>query len=196
MRKKIIFLFIIAINIYFLQTNLFAHKVNIFYYIENNKVYLETYFSDGTRCKNSEILVYNKNGDLILKGKTDNKGMFSFPIKKNYSDLKIVLNVEMGHRAETIIKSSEWKDENQQIENSSKSVTSVTDDETNKTIHTYITKEELSNLLDKKLKPILREIALLKQEKPSFSEIIGGIGYIFGIFGIILYFKSRKNDSK
>jgi len=40
----------------------------------------------------------------------------------------------------------------------------------------------------------MREIVKMQQEKVSFTEIIGGIGYIFGITGIIFYFASKKRN--
>jgi len=41
-----------------------------------------------------------------------------------------------------------------------------------------------------------REIAALGQqlENPGISEIIGGIGYIFGLFGVAAYVMSRKKN--
>jgi len=48
-----IFLIIIIINI-----SAFAHKVNIFAYVEGDKVYTENYFSDGKRCIDSKIEVW------------------------------------------------------------------------------------------------------------------------------------------
>jgi hypothetical protein len=31
-----------------------------------------------------------------------------------------------------------------------------------------------------------------KEEAPGFREITAGIGYILGIMGLVLYFRSRK----
>jgi nickel transport protein len=57
-------------------------------------------------------------------------------------------------------------------------------------------KEEIRKIvedsLDKKLRPILRMMTESKDTKPSLSEIIGGIGYIFGLFGVALFFKNRN----
>ncbi len=53
----------------------------------------------------------------------------------------------------------------------------------------------IEDTLDEKLKPIMREMIEIKksqEDKISPTEIIGGIGYIIGIFGIIAYFLSRK----
>jgi len=53
----------------------------------------------------------------------------------------------------------------------------------------------IEDTLDEKLKPIIRDVREIKksqEDKISPTEIIGGIGYIIGIFGIIAYFLSRK----
>ena len=59
-------------------------------------------------------------------------------------------------------------------------------------------KEIIDQSLEEKLRPVIRELAKSQQEKKiSFSEVFGGIGYIFGIIGIILYFtKKRKTAHK
>ncbi len=65
----------------------------------------------------------------------------------------------------------------------------------------YISPENIAELeaiidrvTDKKLQPVMRMLASLSErmERPDITEIIGGIGYIFGILGIILYFKSKN----
>jgi nickel transport protein len=52
----------------------------------------------------------------------------------------------------------------------------------------------IERVTEKKLQPVLRMLASLteRMERPGITEIIGGIGYIFGILGIILYFKSKN----
>lgn len=52
-------------------------------------------------------------------------------------------------------------------------------------------KRIIDTSLDEKLKPIMRELAKAQQKGVSFTEVIGGIGYIFGLMGIILYFVSK-----
>jgi nickel transport protein len=47
--------------------------------------------------------------------------------------------------------------------------------------------------IDSRLKPIVKTLAKIQEERsPGFTEIIGGVGYIFGLMGLILYFKGRK----
>jgi len=40
----------------------------------------------------------------------------------------------------------------------------------------------------------MRQLKKVEQKKLSFTEVIGGIGYIFGIMGVIMYFLSRKRE--
>jgi nickel transport protein len=67
--------------------------------------------------------------------------------------------------------------------------------ETSEPIPVGLSKEEVQKIvedsLDKKLRPIVRMMTESKSTKPSLSEIIGGIGYIFGLMGVALYFLSR-----
>ena len=62
--------------------------------------YSESYFVDGTKCKNSVLEVFDgRDGTKLLEGKTDEEGKFSFKIPK-VTSLKLVLHASMGHQAE------------------------------------------------------------------------------------------------
>jgi len=78
----------------------FAHKVSIFLDKEGNKVAVYGYFSDGTPAKKSEVEVYDANsGKLLIKGRTDEEGLFNFQIPKGVSKLRVVLYAGLGHKA-------------------------------------------------------------------------------------------------
>jgi nickel transport protein len=48
----------------------------------------------------------------------------------------------------------------------------------------------------REFRQLKREIAVLGQqlENPGIAEIVGGIGYIFGLFGVAAYVMSRKKN--
>jgi len=187
-----IFLIIIMINI-----SAFAHKVNIFAYVEEGKIYTESYFNDGKKCIESKIEVFNNQGDKLLEGLTDKEGMFSFKISPEDvidGDLKLVLTASMGHRAEYIIRADELGNVSGLVEEKVEEPASAVSPE----VSSFDLKEIQSiieDTLGEKLKPIIREIREIKksqEDRISPTEIIGGIGYIIGIFGIVAYFLSRK----
>ncbi|MCK4308703.1 MAG: hypothetical protein KAW42_01870 [Candidatus Atribacteria bacterium] len=181
-----IFLIIIMINI-----SAFAHKVNIFAYIEGGRVYTESYFSDGKKCIESKIEVFNNQGNKLLEGLTDGEGEFSFEVPPEDGDLKIVLTAGMGHRAEYSISADELRGAAGLIKEEPEESVSVISPETS-SVDLKEIQSLIENALDEKLKPIMREIKKSQEDKISPTEIIGGIGYIIGFFGILAYFLSRK----
>lgn len=169
-----------------------AHRVNVFAWVEGGMVYTESFFSDGTKAVNSQIDVLDPEGKILLTGKTDKEGGFSFTIPKK-TDLKIVLNASMGHRAEYILTASEMT--GMVGSGYDKGVEQPTGMKEEKEV-VSISKEEIRSLmegvLDEKLRPVLRKLAVSKKKGPTVSEIVGGIGYIFGLMGVALYFRNRK----
>ena len=188
----LIFIFLIIMMV---DISVFAHKVNIFAYVEGGKIYTESYFNDGKKCIHSKIEVFDGQANKLLEGLTDEEGMFSFGVPPEDvidGDLKVVLTASMGHRAEYTIPANELGGgiaESTQ-EKSEEPIPNVFPE-----ISSFDLKEIQSlieNTLDEKLKPIMREIKKSQEDRISPTEIIGGIGYIIGIFGMIAYFLSRK----
>lgn len=99
--KKLLYTILIC----FLSYGAAAHKVNIFAEVDSGIVNISCYYSKGKKVRSGEIKVLEtKNGNLIYKGITDESGFLSFKIPeaamKYNSDLKIILDAGMGHRAE------------------------------------------------------------------------------------------------
>jgi nickel transport protein len=165
-----------------------AHKVMIFAWVEGDTVFTESKFSGGKKVLNAPVLVFDKDGKKLLEGKTDNKGEFSFKIPKT-TDLRIVLNAAMGHKAEWTVPESEIYESGGIAKKKSAPVPSGP-------TAVGLSKEEVQKIvedsLDKKLRPIVRLMTESRSTRPSLTEIIGGIGYIFGLMGVALYFKNRE----
>ena len=185
----------------------FAHKVNIFAYIEGDTVFTESYFNDGRKCIDSKVEVFDKTGDKLLEGLTNKDGEFSFQSPEKI-DLRLVLTAGMGHKAQYEIKADEFSG-SEEGDKADTSLHPLKEDKVDKrkkeekqTGHTEtltVDMKEMQSMveesLDKKLKPLLKLIAKSQQNRVSFSEVIGGIGYILGIMGIILYFQAKKDKN-
>src|SRR3990172_285887 len=60
-----------AVSFLIPQEYSYAHKVQMFAHVEGSKVFVEGYFADGKKAKNSEVTVFdNKSGERLLGGKT------------------------------------------------------------------------------------------------------------------------------
>ena len=174
-----------------MDVSVFAHKVNVFAYVEGEKIYTESYFNDGKKCINSKIEVFDNQGNKLLEGLTDKEGEFSFEVPSEDGNLKIVLTASMGHRAEYSISEDEIRGSVGLIKEKNEEPVSIVFPETS-SVDLKEIQSIIEDTLDKKLKPIMKEIKKSQEDKISPTEIIGGIGYIIGIFGIIAYFLSRK----
>ena len=175
-----------------------AHRVVLFAYVEGDMVFTESYFSDGKRCQNSRIEVFDASGNKLLEGKTDKSGEFSFKRPKP-TGLRIVLTASMGHRDEYLIpigelpKRAGGKVSKPQLHEAAR------EGEEEGALAGQLTRLEMEQMVsvvdeisDKKLKSIMTVLMKRKNEGVSFIQVVGGIGFIFGIAGIILYFRSRR----
>ncbi len=83
----------------------FAHKINIFAYVEDGTVYTESYFHDGRPVEKGKITVMAEGKQKLLEGKTDKQGLFSFAVPR-VDDLTIILDSGMGHKTRFELKKS------------------------------------------------------------------------------------------
>ncbi len=195
MKNRLYFILIFAfLIIVMMDVSVFAHKVNVFAYVEGKRIYTESYFNDGKKCIDSKIEVFDNQGNKLLEGLSDEEGMFSFKIPLEDGDLKIVLTASMGHRAEYSISEGGRRSFSGLIKKENEEPVSIISPETS-SIDLKEIQSIIEDVLDEKLKPIMiemREIKKSHEDRISFTEIIGSVGYIVGIFGSIAYFLSCK----
>jgi hypothetical protein len=74
-----------------------------------SEIEIESYFGGGTPCRDANVTVYDKEGNLYIEGVTDDEGKFSFPPKIGMKEYTVVVDaVHMpGHKAETVINLSQ-----------------------------------------------------------------------------------------
>ncbi len=104
--KSVFFLFFIICLLWISTVPGYAHRVNIFAWIEGDTVNIESKFSGGGRVNAGKITIFDSEGAELLSGITNENGEFSFKVPK-LTDLKIVLEAGEGHRAEWTITASE-----------------------------------------------------------------------------------------
>ncbi|WP_457755625.1 hypothetical protein [Thermodesulfatator indicus] len=177
-----------------------AHKISIFAYTEDNSIQGEVYFNDGSPAKNTRVTLHPVEGDKVLaETKTDKDGTFKLPIPKGVKEVRVVAWAEMGHRAEMKLKLGQENTETAPSEPAPESKAEPTSAQVSPTVAaTSISEEQLRKIIReevrKEIAPIKNMIQELAREaeKPSVGEIFGGIGYIFGLFGIWAWFQARR----
>lgn len=181
----------------------FAHRVNIFAYVEGDTIYTESYFSKKRKVHKGRLEIFStKTGKEILKATTDEKGDFNFPIpeiiKKDRSGLLINLYASEGHRAVWTLNADEIFPDTTETKSPTPATNISPEKKISSTAPIKTTSTEIEELTRQVKKLIdkvdtLKRLIINQQEKgPGVNEIFSGIGYILGLFGITAFFLSRK----
>ncbi|MEJ2170814.1 MAG: hypothetical protein P8X90_35430 [Desulfobacterales bacterium] len=204
-------LFWFAVILLLPAQNTLAHRVNVFAWVEGDTVFVESKFAAGRKVNGGKIIVTDSKGVELLTGKTDDQGEFSFKIPQK-TELKIILEAGMGHRAEWTIPVSEMESVSVAADGPSTKTTTAREtaahgdqrsDEPSAVSppaasagpSTAEIEAAVAKVLDQKLKPLYKMMAASNQKGPNFRDIFGGIGYIFGLVGVAVYFRYRRENS-
>jgi nickel transport protein len=188
-----------------------AHKVSIFAWVDGDTVHTQSKFSGGKRPKDCTVVVYGMDGKQLLEGKTDENGEFSFKVPQK-TGLKVVLKASMGHLAEWTIPAEEITGVADfaetslpeiDVEAAGEETARLTDikERTKPQVPPAagLSRQEIQELIDKsldrKLTPIVNMLAESLDRGPKVSEVVGGIGYIFGLVGVAFYFAARRRGN-
>ncbi|HLQ45691.1 MAG TPA: carboxypeptidase-like regulatory domain-containing protein [Planctomycetaceae bacterium] len=86
-----------------------AHRLNAEYrLLPGKKVQIESWFdSTGESPKGATVQVFRPDGQLLIEGKLNEKGTFTFP-HEDAGPLRVVVSAGQGHRKEFTIPASEF----------------------------------------------------------------------------------------
>lgn len=188
------------------STPALAHRVNVFAYVEGGEIVVECSFSKSKRVRHGLIEVRDAvSGETLLQGTTDEDGLFRFPVpeqaRSSGSGLRILLQAGEGHRNEWVVDAAEFMDapvhaapapatpQDAAAENHASGEGEPVPRAAGLTRADV--EEAVAAALDARLAPIQRELREQGQKGPGLQEIVGGIGWIFGLIGVAAYFKSR-----
>ncbi len=209
MKKGCIVLILTA----FWLSSAYAHKVNVFAWVEGDTVYTQSKFSGGKGAQGGLVAVFDDKNNLLLEGKTNEQGEFSFKIPKKTA-LHIVLDATMGHANYWDIPLEEVLEALGEAPASEVEASATTDQpdtaaETAPETETAVPESAapaaglpgitladirttVEHALDTRLKPMNRMLAESTDHTPNVSDIVGGIGYILGLAGVGLYVHYRS----
>jgi len=142
----------------------FAHKINIFAWAEGKTITGSVYFSGGAKAKSVKVKILAPDGRLLGEATTDADGAFTFEAAAR-CDHKLVAETPDGHRAQYTLSADELAADESAAAPSA---------------------------------AVIRQVALLRQELHRrehtcrLRDVLGGIGYIFGVAGVAFYFLGRR----
>jgi nickel transport protein len=183
-----------------------AHRVLVFAFAEGTMIHTESKFVGSGPVQKGEVQVQDKKtGQVILTGTTNDQGKFSFKIPSEAVagrlDLLIVVGASMGHQGEWLLKADSYLPGAQEMTTAAAPVTAAqtmpsptaaTPGAKAAALDQQALEEALNKTLERQLAPIREMLMELTVRRRTLPEIIGGLGYIAGIFGVVAYFMSKK----
>jgi nickel transport protein len=189
-----------------LSPPVFAHRVNVFAWVEGDTVFVECRYPDGTKVHEGVIRVLDSAGKELLNGKTSARGEFSFKVPKQ-DDLTVVLEAGMGHRGDWPLSKQDLAPAGE-VPKPEPAAASQAAPKTEApppaardsapggapSLPAGID-QAIEKALDKKLAPVMKMLAEMHEQKVRLADVLGGIGYIFGLVGVAAYFKRKPEGS-
>lgn len=210
-----------AIHLLILLTGLLmstasAHNVVSGVYADGMLIEGEIGFSNGDMAEaGSPVKVFNEADELIAELVLDEFGAFSYQAKTVAKHV-FKANLSAGHVAKMVIEANELtapmggivtqnaplKTKPQKSELLEKpsldgAALSGPAPSNNSTLSSNITVEQLQTIVRsavvQQVRPLQKELKAYK-EKVMFRDITGGLGFIFGLFGVAAWMASRRKD--
>ncbi len=219
--KELFGIFILTLAL-FLPLSAKAHKISLFAWPESNKVYAQGYFAKNRPAMNADVTAFNREGQQLASGKTDENGLWYFA----QPDEKFVLlriNSGDGHKAEFLLnlpaaEKSKASLTPQNLEPEKNAAAPKPDfKQLIPQIASHTSKSEQhpnpaasdSNQLEsqKILQELLREVSALQhsvaelqqdlrqQNETSPKDIFAGLGWIAGLMALLWFIKTRTRKS-
>jgi nickel transport protein len=196
---------IFCLGLIILASPALAHRVLVFALADGDTIRTESKFVGSGPVQKGDVKVQDqKTGKVLLTGATDEKGKFSFKIPpeavSERLDLQIIVGASLGHQGEWLPKADSYLPKTGIVATVApeanipvvSSVSGAGTPGTKVTVDQQALEEALNKVLERQLAPIREMLMDLSVRRRTFPEIIGGLGYIIGIFGVVAYFMSRR----
>lgn len=191
-----------------------AHKIIAEVYVSGDVIEGEIGFSDGSFAADVPVEIFDGEGNKLGEAKTNSEGVFEYKVQQK-SDHVFRANLGAGHIAEARVGADEitldtantsdpastapaadsGTPDNQDITAAAQTNTSAAP----AAIRESVSSEQIARLVAeavrKEVRPLQKELAAYR-EKNDFQSILGGIGYICGLFGIAYYIAGRQKNLK
>lgn len=199
-----------------------AHKVSVFAYVDGPNIVVDAFYSKSNKVSQGKITVQNAaTGEEYLRATTNDAGALIFPVPDKAlaakADLRVLLVAGEGHQNDVLVSASEFAGLKPAAPKAATTTAAPakaaaktarpagTSDATaaapasaapiiDEAALTRIVTQAVEQAVDSRMAPVKRLLLESAQKGPGPTEIVGGIGYIVGLFGIAAFVASRRKN--
>lgn len=169
-----------------------AHNVVAGAYVDGMMIEGEIGLSNGEMAQAGVLVeVFDANNNKLGETKLAEEGLFTYQAKKAQTHI-IKANLGAGHIAEITVEASEFS-----ASAETKPTTKTSTTKSNAKASLSLSEQDLERIVRKavsqQVKPLQRELRAYK-EKVFFRDILGGLGFIFGMVGVAMYFAAKRKE--
>jgi len=164
-----------------------AHQLKVFAYAEEGRISGKAYFAGGVKARGAEVLLENSDGLVVDRAQTDGEGLFSVTPNER-QDYEVTAQTGDGHQAQWSLSAAELIGNFKSPRTNASEVSAITSaDEAHG-------RAQLESLIERavarQIKP-LRDQLVDAEDRLRLQDILGGLGYIFGLAGLLLHWRAR-----
>lgn len=168
-----------------------AHRLQIFAFVDGDRIEGSAYFAGGAAAPGARIQVLDAQGRPLTELTPDPSGAFSYQAQ-TAEDHMVVAEIGDGHRAEWRIRASELAP--------GFPGTSVPREPGTTPLPSRAPAKEadlrvlVEQAVARQIRPLREELAAA-QGRATLRDLLGGIGYILGLLGLLVWWRSRRASS-
>ena len=194
--RRVAFLLIAALAL--AATPAWAHRVNVFAYVEGDQLKGEGYFPGGAKAEGCKVELVDQGGKVLARTVTDKQGAFTLPKPKADPPLTLILYAGGGHRAtyqltaaDLGVASGGSAPAAQAAAAGSPSAQATAG--ATATVDPAQVQAAVERALDRKLAPIRAMLARMEADRGiGVQDVVGGLGWILGLVGLAAWMRYRK----
>ncbi|MGE4299178.1 MAG: hypothetical protein AB7E47_14265 [Desulfovibrionaceae bacterium] len=184
-----------------------AHRLNVFAYAEGDAIFLESSFNSGRPAMGATVTLTDEtSGDVLATGETDDKGACSMPIpakaREGRLDLEVVVDAGGGHKGSWPLAAAEYLGADAAATAAAPPMDADAAPRNDApaqvatggvpAMDEAVLARVVEAAVEKKIAPMRAMLMEAQMAGPGVAEVVGGIGWIFGLMGVAAYMKSRR----
>lgn len=156
-----------------------GHGIDVFATVEGDSIHGTLRYADQTPIAGASVVAYGPDGAVIVETHSDAEGRFTLPVTQR-CDYRIEGDAGAGHTGTYTVPESELS-----VETSSNAAAP------GESASAPGLEAQIERVVARQLAP-LRQQLFEHDRAIRLRDLLGGIGYVFGLAGIVVLLKHRK----